>query len=229
MSDGDRFPPLEGCGYCGPYCPRCTSRSNIYGWVPSIRHSALLLTAAINQPGNEDLRYVLTLDLPGHVDDRSGAQMLKRGVDAGERVVVKRPNRHDRKRAAAGDYCYCDGPFAEESVWRDAAPEYGPFNGATFRGRRVRTVGEEWALMCRRVQGVVRAATAPDDGLTRNRHLHRLFGGPSLGGRKTQLLRAVAAGGWNPHSGGVDGADGPAVAAIMLRLSHWLRRKRRLR
>lgn len=93
----------------------------------------------------------------------------------------------------------------------------------TYPGRKKRSVGEEWALMCRRVQGVVRAFVAQQPDHTAAVWPHR-----DLGGRKTELLRAVAAGGWSPswderHD---DGAD---VASIMLGLSHWLRRQRRLR
>lgn len=185
---------LEGCGYCGPYCPRCTS------------------TPAAPQ--------------------------------------TQRPNRHDRRRAAAGDYCYCDGPeiaddmrgiarppddafFTDEEMRGDGRVfgphrvryehEVGPRHVELYRGRRVRDVGAEWVLMCRRVRGVI-------DGVRRSVEYNALTGFPlfrrnaTAGGRKTQLARAIVAGGWMP---GPDDPLGPAVAALTLRISHWFRRRRR--
>lgn len=127
--------------------------------------------------------------------------------------AAPRPNRHDARRAASGPYCGA----RERPVYADlggvSVAEWNRRGGLAemVRGRRVRSPGEEWALMCRRVRGAVQTT---------------YVAGAVLGGRKTQLLKAIVAGGWRPSA---DDPLAPNVADVCLRLQFWLRQPRRSR
>lgn len=246
---------LEGCGYCGPYCPRCTStRGNAYGWVQGVIHSKLSLAAAIRRPDNEALNYHLALDLPNDGREDNGAQLLKRGVifDEGSRLIVERANRHDRARAAQGPFCVFGGldDFPELDMPDIVRPAHGGDHlpagvgvahianpDHPHRGRRgPRTPGQEWALMCRRVRGAVRAMAPllakPVTVATQTAGVsvvvsHALHGqARARCGRRFELLRAVMRGGWNPGPGANEGA---IVVSLILTYNSVLRLKRRSR
>ena len=215
----------DGCSWCGPGCARCWSED------ARERHRRAVLIGPFGADGG-----------------RVGSEVL----DARWR---DRPNRHDDRRRAQGDYLrvrYLDDVDGFVSVEQTDTEAY--FSWSTggemrdvstpcsmasiprpLRGRRVRDAGAEWALMCRRVRGVIEGIRrwqneqqlgelAADQGdLWRQRARHR---NAVRGGRKTRLAAAVAAGGWRPAA---DDPLAPTVAALTLRLAHWRRRKRRWR